>query len=210
MATSESASILAVAADPIAVADLNPLGPCSLCECAFMSEPLSSSPDQSLNCRWSFGQKYQNTENGYPPRGQLKRCGKCQQVAYCSRECQRRDWPRHKIDCVRLCAKPAGPDFSSIPTANVPQLMGMLRAMRSHDIAHGDTRQSFLHPYFRPFVYAIGKRLLEFGGGNVIDDFIAHAFGPSKKVKTIEELKSSIDRMHLNCVWDGIGMGGGF
>ncbi len=172
-----------------------------------MSEPMSSSTDQSLNCRWSFGQKYKNTANGRPPREQLKRCGKCQQVAYCSRECQRRDWPRHKIDCARVCANPGGPDFSGIATATVPQLMGLLRQMSAHDIAHGDTRKSFLHPYFRPFVYAIGKRLLEYGDGHFIDALIAATFGTSKKGKTIEEFKLSLDRAYLNHAWDMLGFG---
>ena len=28
-----------------------------------------------------------------------KRCGKCGSVWYCSRDCQRRDWKTHKINC---------------------------------------------------------------------------------------------------------------
>jgi len=29
----------------------------------------------------------------------LRRCGKCKSVRYCSRECQKRDWPKHKSTC---------------------------------------------------------------------------------------------------------------
>jgi hypothetical protein len=28
-----------------------------------------------------------------------KKCSKCKQVTYCSEECQRKDWPKHKLDC---------------------------------------------------------------------------------------------------------------
>ena len=30
----------------------------------------------------------------------LQRCGRCRQVLYCSRDCQRAHWPRHKSDCA--------------------------------------------------------------------------------------------------------------
>ena len=31
---------------------------------------------------------------------QLKRCSKCEVVYYCNKECQRKDWKEHKIECV--------------------------------------------------------------------------------------------------------------
>ena len=31
----------------------------------------------------------------------LKRCGTCQVAAYCSKECQRNDWTRHKSECMK-------------------------------------------------------------------------------------------------------------
>ena len=32
-------------------------------------------------------------------------CAKCQAVAYCSRECQRADWVRHKRHCMPVIVK---------------------------------------------------------------------------------------------------------
>lgn len=29
-----------------------------------------------------------------------KRCGKCKLIRYCSRECQKMDWPRHRKTCI--------------------------------------------------------------------------------------------------------------
>lgn len=31
----------------------------------------------------------------------VKRCGRCQRVYYCSRECQKSDWSEHKVDCLK-------------------------------------------------------------------------------------------------------------
>lgn len=31
--------------------------------------------------------------------GDLKKCGKCKSVLYCSAECQKKDWPVHKLAC---------------------------------------------------------------------------------------------------------------
>ena len=37
--------------------------------------------------------------------GDLKFCGKCRDRSYCSRECQVRDWSRHKPECARMCTR---------------------------------------------------------------------------------------------------------
>ncbi|KAJ7161895.1 hypothetical protein C8R43DRAFT_316048 [Mycena crocata] len=33
------------------------------------------------------------------PELQLRRCGKCKGVSYCSQECQKAHWPKHKLSC---------------------------------------------------------------------------------------------------------------
>ena len=32
----------------------------------------------------------------------LKRCGRCKAISYCSMECQRTDWPNHKLECANF------------------------------------------------------------------------------------------------------------
>ncbi|KAL1258285.1 hypothetical protein QQF64_011529 [Cirrhinus molitorella] len=34
----------------------------------------------------------------------LSKCGKCKQAYYCNVECQRGDWPMHKLECSAMCA----------------------------------------------------------------------------------------------------------
>jgi hypothetical protein len=35
---------------------------------------------------------------------EFKKCGNCKSVYYCSRECQRADWAKHKESCATLAA----------------------------------------------------------------------------------------------------------
>lgn len=39
------------------------------------------------------------------PEGKLMTCGGCRSVAYCSRECQKKAWKKHKTDCKEIRAR---------------------------------------------------------------------------------------------------------
>ncbi|KAM9817253.1 N-lysine methyltransferase SMYD2-A [Neosynchiropus ocellatus] len=43
-------------------------------------------------------------ENCFSRREDLSKCGKCKQAYYCNVDCQRADWPMHKLECVAMCA----------------------------------------------------------------------------------------------------------
>ncbi|XP_048155716.1 N-lysine methyltransferase SMYD2 isoform X2 [Corvus hawaiiensis] len=34
----------------------------------------------------------------------LSKCGRCKQAFYCNVECQKEDWPMHKLECASMCA----------------------------------------------------------------------------------------------------------
>jgi len=59
-------------------------------------EEVSLPPQQQANItlKQCNGCKKQETQ-----QNQFQRCGKCKKVYYCSKECQRRDWPNHKKTC---------------------------------------------------------------------------------------------------------------
>lgn len=39
------------------------------------------------------------------PEGKLMTCGGCKAIVYCSRECQKKAWKRHKIECQKIQAQ---------------------------------------------------------------------------------------------------------
>ncbi|TKS69967.1 N-lysine methyltransferase SMYD2-A [Collichthys lucidus] len=43
-------------------------------------------------------------EHCFTRREDLFKCGKCKQAYYCNVDCQRGDWPMHKLECVAMCA----------------------------------------------------------------------------------------------------------
>ena len=44
-------------------------------------------------------------KTGRRKKDKLSKCGRCQAITYCSRECQAEDWPRHKANCVPVMVK---------------------------------------------------------------------------------------------------------
>ena len=61
-----------------------------------------------------------------PPRS-LKTCTGCRSVSYCSKFCQRRDWPYHKHVCEKLArrTKEAEGDADSADTTGKPKTLGL-------------------------------------------------------------------------------------
>ena len=40
----------------------------------------------------------------------MQLCGRCRQQHYCSKQCQTRDWPRHRAECGRFAAQAGTPN----------------------------------------------------------------------------------------------------
>lgn len=52
-------------------------------------------------------------------KGASKTCARCKAVAYCSRECQKKDWKQHKVTCGKL-GKGQTPEAAAAGTASDP------------------------------------------------------------------------------------------
>ncbi|RLN45311.1 hypothetical protein BBJ28_00009237 [Nothophytophthora sp. Chile5] len=57
----------------------------------------------SLDCCGRCGAVQRFTPDN--PEGKLMTCGGCRSVAYCSRECQKRAWKKHKVECKAIRAQ---------------------------------------------------------------------------------------------------------
>ena len=44
-------------------------------------------------------------KTGKRKKDKLSKCGRCEAITYCSRECQEEDWSRHKENCVPVMVK---------------------------------------------------------------------------------------------------------
>lgn len=61
---------------------------------------LDAGDERYLNKRVKCGEDgCANTGNNF------SKCGRCKRVVYCSRECQKKDWPKHKPACLKAVEK---------------------------------------------------------------------------------------------------------
>ncbi|KAK1216291.1 hypothetical protein PQX77_021078 [Marasmius sp. AFHP31] len=61
---------------------------------------ISENPDARKSVLLECGREGCQNEENRPT--EFQRCSGCLQISYCSRECQKSDWKRHKTDCERL------------------------------------------------------------------------------------------------------------
>jgi hypothetical protein len=138
--------------------------------------------------------------NLYKP---LLRCSGCKRVHYCTLECQKSDWARHKLECRRLAGLHKVPDLSDIGVfegASAGKLINLLKQISEYDITPGEQRGSFSDPLFKNGVREMGKSLNRAGGMNAM--LKVHA-GFYEHVKN-DPIRCS-DGKHLEYLWSGIG-----
>ncbi|PVH89725.1 hypothetical protein DL98DRAFT_579513 [Cadophora sp. DSE1049] len=56
---------------------------------------------------YSYFQYPKSSTETFSKKSDLRKCAKCQCVFYCGRECQRKDWGRHKRFCKEVSANEA-------------------------------------------------------------------------------------------------------
>mmetsp|Transcript_44814 Transcript_44814/g.66496 ORF Transcript_44814/g.66496 Transcript_44814/m.66496 type:complete len:554 (-) Transcript_44814:221-1882(-) len=61
-----------------------------------------SSSDRRKKKRSSRKQVKCETCKAIRPYTEMKKCSRCRTATYCCVECQRKDWPRHKVQCPRM------------------------------------------------------------------------------------------------------------
>ncbi len=64
-----------------------------------------------------------------------QKCDRCLKIRYCNEECQRKDWPKHKLDCRRLARnEESAVSLSDERSSSNPvETMTLLEAMRKGD-----------------------------------------------------------------------------
>ena len=71
-----------------------------------LGEFMGKDEDGMRCCSYCFDRECPNQ-----PQWKFKRCSRCEQRVYCTRQCQQKDWSRHKELCKKLRVKP--PEASS-------------------------------------------------------------------------------------------------
>lgn len=95
----------------------------------------------------------------------LKRCGGCGTVSYCSTECQHKDWVAHRPICKRLKKegiKQHNRVYQS-PIANPPQVISIGQLVRSGKAARIKGRAGRLHPLLQQSEESLGPRVSDYG-----------------------------------------------
>ncbi|XP_026551545.1 N-lysine methyltransferase SMYD2 isoform X1 [Pseudonaja textilis] len=66
-----------------------------------IGELLFSCP--AFTCVLTVNERGNHCECCFARKEGLSRCGKCKQAFYCNVECQKQDWPLHKLECSAMC-----------------------------------------------------------------------------------------------------------
>ncbi|KAM8946376.1 N-lysine methyltransferase SMYD2 [Pelodytes ibericus] len=67
-----------------------------------LGELLFSCP--AYTCVLTVNERGNHCEHCFTRKEGLSKCGKCKQAFYCNVECQKGDWPMHKLECSAMCA----------------------------------------------------------------------------------------------------------
>ncbi|XP_060610265.2 N-lysine methyltransferase SMYD2 [Anolis sagrei] len=57
----------------------------------------------AFTCVLTVNERGNHCEGCFARREGLSKCGKCKQAFYCNVECQKQDWPLHKLECSAMC-----------------------------------------------------------------------------------------------------------
>ena len=71
---------------------------------SFVHDALKIPPDDKLDLNVSNAYRCGTCKKAVPEVAELKICKTCRAMHYCSKECQRTDWPRHKMKCFASIA----------------------------------------------------------------------------------------------------------
>ena len=83
-----------------------------------------------------------------------KQCGKCKSAAYCSRECQRKDWKAHKKTCGRASGTDDGSDQPSAASGGRNPFKFQVHSISDPASLAKELGNDFLHNVPQQKVYA--------------------------------------------------------